>query len=269
MHESSPPSAPGTVTLDISQGIARLTIHNPARYNAMSLAMWQRLAALTRQADRDPGVRLLVLEGSGDKAFVSGADISEFGAVRNSPDAVARYGAAVSAAQQGLTACSKPVVAAIRGICMGGGIGLALACDLRYCTDDARFRMPAARLGLGYDVAGIRRAVDVLGLAHATEIFFSAKDFDGAEAQRIGMVQSCIPGPAFSSAVQEIATRIAGNAPLTLRAAKLAFRHVIDDPLARDAATVEQAIQACFDSADYQEGQQAFQEKRPPRFTGR
>ena len=268
MNDLNPSPAPGTVLMDISDGIARLTLHNPNRYNAMSLSMWRQLADMTREADRNPEVRLLLLQGSGEKAFVSGADISEFQSVRNSPDAVAQYGAAVDAAQQGLIACSKPVIAAIRGICMGGGIGLALACDLRYCTEDARFRMPAARMGLGYDVAGIQRAVQVLGLAQATEIFFTAKDFNGQEAQRIGMVQSCLPAHDFSATVDNIATKVAGNAPLTLKAAKLAFRYAVNDPAVQHISLINDAIQACFDSADYQEGQLAFKEKRPPRFTG-
>lgn len=260
--------APGYIRLEYEGGIAWLTVCNPARYNAMSLSMWRELAELVAEADAHPEIRVLVLKGEGEKAFVSGADISEFGAVRDSPAAVAEYGRAVQVAQAGLSSCSKPVIAAIHGICMGGGIGLALACDLRYCTEDARFRMPAARMGLGYDLDGIQRAVAVLGLAQTSEIFMTAKDFDGLEAQRIGMVQACFAREGFDIALREIASRVAGNAPLTLKAAKLALRHVAGDPEVDDPGIVQRAVQACFDSADYKEGQAAFKEKRPPRFTG-
>jgi enoyl-CoA hydratase/carnithine racemase len=151
---------------------------------------------------------------------------------------------------------------------MGGGIGLALACDLRYCADDTRFRMPAARLGLGYDVEGIRRAVDVIGAARTADIFFTARQFDGREAQRIGMVHQSFKPEALSAALETIVAEIALNAPLTLNAAKLALRHVLNDPEAQDLERIDKAINACFTSNDYKEGQQAFREKRQPKFSG-
>ncbi len=265
---TEPHTAPGQVLLSIEAGVARLVLSNPARYNAMSLGMWHELARLTREADADPAVRVLLLQGDGDKAFVSGADISEFATLRDSPEQVARYADAVREAQQGLSACSKPVVALIRGVCMGGGLGLALACDLRYCADDARFRMPAARLSLGYDLDGTRRMVDILGAARASELFFTARTFDGREAARIGFVHQSYPANELAAAVGEFTTAIAANAPLTLRSAKLSVRHLLGDP-AVDADAVGAAVADCFDSQDYREGQQAFREKRAPRFTGR
>lgn len=261
------PSA-GRLMLDVLDGVARITISNPARYNAMSLGMWRQLAQLAQRAQEDPAVRVLVLQGDGDHAFVSGADISEFESLRNSKEQVQAYGAAVHHAQEALGQCAKPVVAAIRGICMGGGIGLALACDLRYCTDDSRFRMPAARLGLGYDLAGIRRAVHMLGPATAAEIFFTAKDFNGTEAERVGMVHRSFHSKMFADELAALTGAIAGNAPLTIRAAKLAIRHVLGDAAAQDEAVINQAIQDCFDSNDYKEGQQAFKSRCPPRFSG-
>lgn len=261
------PSA-GRLVLDVLDGVARITISNPARYNAMSLGMWRQLAQLAQRAQVDPGVRVLMLQGDGDRAFVSGADISEFESLRNSKEQVQAYGAAVHHAQEALSQCAKPVVAAIRGICMGGGIGLALACDLRYCTDDSRFRMPAAKLGLGYDLAGIRRAVHMLGAAATAEMFFTAKDFNGAQAERMGMVHRSFRSEVFEDEVAALAGAIAGNAPLTIRAAKLAIRHAIGDPAAEDETAINQAIQDCFDSNDYKEGQQAFKSRRPPQFSG-
>lgn len=262
---------PGKIVYEFDEttGIARLVISNVSRYNAMSLSMWESLHKHVKDAEGSPDVRVLVLIGDGEKAFISGADISEFAHLRNSPEQVKRYAEAVDTAQQSLANSSKPVIAAIRGVCMGGGIGLALASDLRYCSASSKFRMPAAKMGLGYDRHGLARAVAVLGAARATDIFFTARTFDGKEAARIGMVHDAFDDDRFDDEIQAIASAIAGNAPLTLRAAKLAIRLAIGDPGITDVSDVDRAVQACFDSTDYQEGQAAFREKRAPRFTGR
>jgi len=261
-------AAPGRVYADTRDGIADIFLDNPSRYNAMSLAMWRELARLAADAAHDPAVRVLVLQGAGDKAFVSGADISEFGQVRDNPEQTRIYAEAVRAAQQALSACDKPVIAHIQGVCMGGGMGLALACDLRYCADDARFRMPAARLGLGYDLDGVQRMKDVLGAARTADLFFTARIFDGREAARIGLAHQSFAADALRGEVRRVAGEIALNAPLTLKAAKLSLRHLLGDPAVRDAGVVNAAVQACFDSSDYREGRAAFAEKRPPRFRG-
>jgi enoyl-CoA hydratase/carnithine racemase len=262
---------PGSVLyqLEPGTGVLDLVISNVARYNAMSLRMWQSLFSFVQQADQDPAVRVIVLRGDGDKAFVSGADISEFGHLRNSPEQVQIYGRAVHDAQQALIRCSKPVIAAIQGVCMGGGIGLALSCDLRYASVSSRFRMPAARMGLGYDRTGMARAVSVLGPARATDIFFTARTFNGAQAADIGMVHEAFADDEFHAEAKALIQAVAGNAPLTLKAAKLAIRAAMNDPQIDDPAVVDAAVQACFDSSDYQEGQRAFKEKRNPEFTGR
>lgn len=264
----SPLARDGKVFVEKNAGVARIFLSNPNRYNAMSLSMWQELSKITTDAQNDPAIRVLLLMGAGEKAFVSGADISEFALLRDTSDQVALYGLAVHDAQAALTTCTKPVIAGIQGICMGGGIGLALACDLRYCAEGSRFRMPAARLGLGYDVQGIKRCVDVIGVARTAEIFFTARTFDGHEAARIGMVHQSFADAQLLDAVEEIAANIALNAPLTLHAAKLALRHVLGDSPAQDLGIINQAINACFNSDDYKEGQQAFREKRPPNFSG-
>jgi enoyl-CoA hydratase/carnithine racemase len=259
----------GAIDLEIRAGVARITINNPARHNAMSLSMWQALAQTVAHVDDDAQVRALLLQGAGDKAFVSGADISEFGERRASEDAVAEYDRAVSAAQTALIQCGKPVVAAIRGVCYGGGMGLALACDLRYAAADARFRMPAGRLGLGYALGGMRRFVHTLGAARSAELFFTARAFDGLEAQRIGVAHASFLGTTLDAEVEAIVAMIAENAPLTLRASKLALRAILDDADAAGAAQVDRAVRDCFESEDYREGRLAFAEKRAPRFTGR
>ncbi|MGE8686574.1 MAG: enoyl-CoA hydratase [Achromobacter sp.] len=267
MTQTSPP-APGRLDVVFDGGIARIRIVNPARYNAMSLAMWEDLASAVQAAGAREGARALVLEGDGDRAFVSGADISEFGAQRKDPGQIARYDAAVAGAMQALSACPLPVIAAVRGICMGGGMALALACDLRYCTLGSRFRMPAGRLGLGYSMEGLKRMRDVLGTARTADLFMTARIVDGAEAARIGLVQEAYADEEFSQSVARRIEEVAGNAPLTLRAAKMALRHLAADPSAPAAQEVDAAVRACFFSRDYQEGQLAFREKRPPAFTG-
>ncbi len=249
-------------------GEFHIRIANPERYNAMSLSMWEALARAVADADADADMRVVVLSGSGSRAFASGADISEFATQRSDPEQRARYGAAVAAAQRALAASCHPTVAVIRGVCMGGGMALAIACDLRYCTEDARFRMPAGRLGLGYALEGMQRFASVLGPARAADLFLTARSFDGREAARIGLVQEAFGHDSFEAVTRKRIEAIAALAPLTLRAARLALRHIADAPGAPEEAAVQAAIRACFESRDYAEGQQAFLDKREPRFRG-
>ncbi len=243
-------------------------ICNESRFNAMSLEMWEALADAVSSADSDPEVRVVVLGGEGRKAFASGADISEFATRRRDREQQERYGAAVAGAQEALMRCRHPTVARIRGVCMGGGMALAIACDLRYATVDARFRMPAGRLGLGYGLEGMRRFAEVLGPSRTADLFLTARTFDGREAGRIGLVHEVIDVELFDMVVEKRVRAVTQLAPLTLRAAKLSLRHIGNLAGAPDAEAVEAAIQACYQSHDYVEGQAAFMEKRPPRFKG-
>lgn len=264
----SPAPAPGRLDVVLDGSVARIRFINPARYNAMSLSMWESLARAVQDAGNQKDVRAIVLEGDGDRAFVSGADISEFGSQRKDPAQVARYDDAVASAMHALSACPLPVIAVIRGICMGGGMALALASDLRYCTLGSRFRMPAGRLGLGYSMDGLKRMRDMLGASRTADLFMTARTLDGQEAARIGLVQEAYAEADFDQAVARRIGEVAGNAPLTLRAAKMALRHLADEPEAPTQDAVDQAVRACFFSQDYQEGQLAFREKRLPVFTG-
>jgi enoyl-CoA hydratase/carnithine racemase len=255
--------------------VATITLRNEGRYNAMSMAMWLRLEATLAELAADEAVRAVILRGDGDKAFVSGADISEFGEKRNDPAGVAAYDAAVANAQAALSSFRCPVIAAISGICYGGGLGLILACDLRYAAPSAKFRMPASRLGLGYAFKGIQRMAAVLGVANASELFYTARVYGAEDAARIGLVMG-VPDDVFASAART-AAEIAANAPLTIRAAKLAFNTVLKaaDPqagaksVAADIAAVDQAVKDCFQSEDYAEGRAAFAGKRVPSFKSR
>lgn len=247
--------------------VSTITLRNEGRYNAMSLAMWVKLADTLKQIDDNPVVRAVVLRGDGDKAFVSGADISEFGAQRSDAKGVAAYDEAVANAQGALVRLRCPVIAAISGICYGGGLGLILACDLRYCSPSSKFRMPAARLGLGYALPGMKRMVDVLGAANASELFYTARVYTAQDAARMGLV-GAVQDDVFAYATQT-ALEIAGNAPLTIAAAKLAVNTLLSGNESAGKLGVQQAVDLCFKSADYQEGRAAFAEKRSPQFSGK
>jgi enoyl-CoA hydratase/carnithine racemase len=249
--------------------IGTIVFSNPAKLNAVSIDMWQALPRLMAELERDAGVRVVVICGDGERAFISGADISQFEQARANADAQARYNAAVEDGYLAPVRCTKPVIAKIRGFCFGGGLGLAAACDLRIASDDALFRMPAARLGLGYNFVGMRRFVDLMGPMNVADIFFSARKFGAADALRMGFVSRVVPAAELEREVDAYCRLIAENAPLTIAAAKRAIREALADPAERDLAGLQRMLAACFDSEDYREGRSAFMQKRAPRFEGR
>jgi enoyl-CoA hydratase/carnithine racemase len=249
-------------------GVGWMILNNPERHNAISLEMWD--AALEIMADfrADPAVRVMVVTGAGGKAFASGADISKFKDERQQADAVARYQETTSAAYEALQSMPIPTIAMIRGYCIGGGTAVAVCCDLRICTENATFGIPAAKLGLGYGMTRAKPLVDLVGPSYAKEMFFTGRKFDAREAEKMGLVNRVVPDGGLEAAIEELTRTIAENAPLTVRAAKLVVGEVLKDPAERDVAGCERAVEACFKSQDYKEGQAAFMEKRKPRFTG-
>jgi enoyl-CoA hydratase/carnithine racemase len=271
---SSTPTTPreaGTdkLLVDVTGAIAVLTFNNPAKRNALSREIRAALPGVLAGLDADPDVRVIVVTGAGDKAFASGADISEFGEQRTSPVARAEYDRSQAALGAAWTSLSKPVIAMIRGFCMGGGLLTALYADIRIAADDSQFGIPAARLGLGYAFGGVTTLMALVGPAYAAEILYSARRFSAAEALHMGLVNRVVPVAELPEAVMTLAAGIAANAPLTVAASKAAIREARRPPELRDTARVEAMIEACFQSEDYREGQRAFAEKRPPAFTGR
>lgn len=249
--------------------VGTLIFNNPERHNAVSLEMWEACAAIMKDFAQDPQVRVVVITGAGEKAFVSGADISKFAEERGSKDATERYNAAVEAGYASVFEFPKPTIAMIRGYCVGGGMGLASCCDLRICTDNSRFAVPAAKLSVGYGYPGVKRLLDIVGPSFTKEIFYTARLFDAEEARIMGFVNRVLPSDKLESYVKDYAATIAGNAPLTVDSIKFIVGEIAKDESARNMKTCEAMVEACFASNDYKEGRTAFMEKRKPVFTGR
>jgi len=249
--------------------IGRMVFNNPARHNAVSLEMWEGAETIIDDFASDPAIRVIVVSGAGGKAFVSGADISKFESERASEEAVKHYNATTDRFHTKLGALTKPTIAMIRGYCIGGGVSLATGCDLRICSDNSRFGIPAARLGLGYGHKGIRKLMDLVGPASAKELFFTAKQFTAQQALIMGLVNQVVAEAELETFVDDYAKAIADNAPLTVTQVKRTVTELLRDPAERDIALTEGLVADCFASEDYIEGRRAFMEKRKAQFRGR
>jgi len=249
-------------------GVGWMVFNNPERHNAISLEMWEAALEIMAGFRADPSVRVMVLTGAGGKAFASGADISKFKDERQEAAAVAHYQATTQKAYEAIQAMPIPTIAMIRGYCIGGGTAAAVCCDIRICTENAKFGVPAAKLGLGYGLQRARPLFDLIGPAYAKEMFFTGRNFDAREAEKMGLVNRVVADDQLEASVDEMAQTIAGNAPLTVRCAKIVVGELLKDPDQRDVAATERAVAACFASSDYKEGQAAFMEKRKPKFIG-
>jgi enoyl-CoA hydratase/carnithine racemase len=258
----------GRIRHEREGAVGWIVFDQPERRNAVSVEMWEQLPGAVAALAAEAEVRVVVLRGEGD-AFVAGADISQFAAQRTEAEAVARYGRMVGAGIGALGQLEKPLLAAIRGPCVGGGVLVALAADLRFAADDAAFRIPAARLGIGYEPAGVQALANAVGWSHALDLLLSARRIDAGEALRIGLVNDVRPAASLDGFVRECAGRIAENAPLTLRALKIAARELRKPEGLRDHDAMQAAYAACFASEDYREGVAAFLQGRRPLFRGR
>lgn len=262
------PEMPPTLRYVVDGQIAWIIADNPARMNALSSAMWAALPGAIKQAVDDQDVRIIVLRGAGDKAFSAGADISEFESARTG-DAAKHYDQLNEQAFAALISCPKPVIAMIHGFCLGGGLGLALCCDIRIADDASQFAIPAAKLGIGYNARWIRPILAAVPPARAKELLFTARRFRSAEAEAMGLISQAVPHAELEPTVRALAAEIAANAPLSVAAAKQAIDEMTRRPDNPDLAALDASVARCFASEDYAEGRRAFAEKRKPRFSGR
>ncbi len=260
----------GTIGTEIDRdsGIATLTFDHQPRRNAITGDMWDAIPDAVTTLDEDDDVRVVVMRGAGDVAFVSGADISEFEQSRTGASAE-EYDRSNARAFSALSALSKPLIAMIHGFCVGGGCAIALTADMRYCDEDGVFAIPAARLGLGYHAGGLETLVSTVGQAAAREIFFTARRLRAEEALQVGLVNAIVPKERLADHVANVARQIANNAPLTISSAKFILHELRKPGSQRDRDAIDASIHDCYASADYTEGVRAFLEKRPARFRGR
>ena len=261
--------ADGKILQSVADGVGIITFNQPEKRNAMSLDMWEGLGHALVELRDDPAVRVVILVGAGDKAFVSGADISQFEKTRHNAEASEEY-SKKSAAQRALLAdYPKPIIACIRGFCLGGGMQVAMAADIRIASDNSQFGIPAAKLGIAYGYDGLKNLVSLVGPSWTRLIMYTGMRIDSAEGLRIGLVDRVVPDAELWDATMEIARTISGNAPLAIQAAKITIAQVLKDPDKRDMGAIKDVGTACMDSEDFREGRRAFMEKRKPQFKGR
>jgi enoyl-CoA hydratase/carnithine racemase len=252
----------------LDQTTLHIRFNNVARHNALSVDMWEAVPVLLSQAEQDMRVRLVVFSGAGEKAFVSGADISQFEDMRAAKEAVTRYEQMAETALMSIYNFPKPTLACIRGYCIGGGVNVAISCDMRIAASDAVFSVPAAKLGLGYRYSAMKNLVDLIGPGAAKDLFFTARRLDAQEALQLGLISRVCETEKLPELLSEYTSALAANAPITIAAAKAITKEILKPSPELDMALCQQLIRNCFESADYAEGRKSFMEKRKPIFKG-
>ncbi len=258
-----------TVLIRKQPPLGWMVLNRPQVRNALNLETWRAIAEGTAALEADPDIRVVLMRGVGNEAFISGADISEFKELRSNAEKAQAYREWPNRAISALLNCTKPVVAMIAGVCVGGGVQVALSCDIRIAARGTRFGIPAARLGLAYPLDGVLALAQIVGPANAREILLSARLFDAEEALSMGLVNKLVAVEELEDFVRHYAEQMAFNAPLSMAAAKACIREALKDPAERNQKLVEEMVARCFNSQDYREGVQAFAEKRRPKFAGR
>lgn len=259
----------GSVLAQKDGAIGWLIFDHPEKHNAVSLDMAIAVPDIVADFDADPDIRVVILKGAGERSFIAGSNISTFDAVRTDAAQNLRYQEQSQNSYDSVYRCSKPTIAMVRGYCIGGGMDYAASCDMRICSSDSVFAIPAVKLGLGYGYQGQIRINRLIGSSQARDLYFTGRRYDAQEALRVGLVHEVAAPDALDARVREYAGSIAINAPLTIRALKRVFQELERDPGERDMAAAHALIAACYDSEDYREGKAAFAEKRKPDFQGR
>ena len=268
-ENAKPDAAPGTMHVRKENGIGWMIYDQQAKYNAVTYDMRRAIPGIMADFEADDDVRVAVIAGAGEKAFISGSDISQFGEKRSSEEARRMYDEASEQANLAMRNFPKPMIAMIHGYCLGAGVLTAMLCDFRIAADNAQFGAPPAKLGLGFGYGGVDDLVKLVGPAYAAEMLFTGNRYGAEDALRMGMVNRLVPYAELEKTVEEIADTIAANAPLTLKSVKTSIRNTQLDESVRDMETVQAQIDACFASDDYKEGRRAFIEKRKPVFRGK
>jgi enoyl-CoA hydratase/carnithine racemase len=249
--------------------IGHIILNNPEKLNAISLDMWEGLGTAMAAFEADPEIRVVVFSGAGGKAFAAGADVSKYEEERMGDNAQEHYAQTGERSLQAIYHSAKVTVAAIDGWCIGGGVSVALVCDLRYCSDVSKFGQPAMRYGIGYRYSSLRRMVDIVGVAAAKDLLLGGLQFDAQEALSKGLVGRVLPQAAYQAFIDKMVRGIAEGAPLTAQQVKFTLNTYMQDAATRDTARCEEMFLHCYASDDYREGIRAFAEKRKPVFTGK
>jgi enoyl-CoA hydratase/carnithine racemase len=258
-----------TLRVEKHGAVGWIVFDQPAKRNAINGAMWRGIPPAMAKFDADEEVRCVVFRGAGNEAFAAGADISEFESLRAKSTSVSAYDGLLDQVLHSIQGSPKPSLAMIHGFCFGGGVEVALACDLRYCGASAQFSIPAAKLGVAYNIEGHKRLIETVGHARAREIMFTGRRYNADEAYEMGLVHNVIPDSELESFFGELIERLCDNAPLAIANTKTIIEEFVKSDGLPDYARMKQAMERCAKSADYEEGRRAFMEKRKPRFTGK